>query len=162
MLFCLHFLFLHMRLLVSLDWRVQTPTHGQINWFCPDVRGTRGALSFVASSWRHVGVYWPYRVSVSVSPSLECLLEFPCQWNYRPDHCIYGSNCMSAEEEGIYILHGNRGVYHDHKQPAFKAVYEAIRKVSIPRCVFVCSNFDNTKTGSVKIELQEDSPSLTF
>uniref|UniRef100_A0A3Q4AFY2 Glucoside xylosyltransferase 1 n=1 Tax=Mola mola TaxID=94237 RepID=A0A3Q4AFY2_MOLML len=60
----------------------------------------------------------------------ECLLEFPCQWNYRPDHCIYGSNCMSAEEEGIYILHGNRGVYHDHKQPAFKAVYEAIRKYS--------------------------------
>ncbi|XP_041819982.1 glucoside xylosyltransferase 1 [Chelmon rostratus] len=60
----------------------------------------------------------------------ECLLEFPCQWNYRPDHCIYGSNCASAEEDGIYILHGNRGVYHDHKQPAFRAVYEAIRKYS--------------------------------
>ncbi|KAM8907940.1 glucoside xylosyltransferase 1-like [Spinachia spinachia] len=60
----------------------------------------------------------------------ECLLEFPCQWNYRPDHCIYGSNCASAEEDGINILHGNRGVYHDHKQPAFRAVYEAIRKYS--------------------------------
>ncbi|KAG7240726.1 hypothetical protein INR49_026615, partial [Caranx melampygus] len=58
----------------------------------------------------------------------EMLLEFPCQWNYRPDHCIYGSNCASAEEDGIYMLHGNRGVYHDHKQPAFRAVYEAIRK----------------------------------
>ncbi|KAM3859083.1 glucoside xylosyltransferase 1-like [Diretmus argenteus] len=58
----------------------------------------------------------------------ECLLEFPCQWNYRPDHCIYGSNCASAEENGVYILHGNRGVYHDHKQPAFRAVYDAIRK----------------------------------
>ncbi|KAF3859571.1 hypothetical protein F7725_021970 [Dissostichus mawsoni] len=58
----------------------------------------------------------------------ECLLEFPCMWNYRPDHCIYGSNCASAEEDGINILHGNRGVYHDHKQPAFRAVYEAIRK----------------------------------
>lgn len=66
------------------------------------------------------------KVSVSIS---ECLLEFPCQWNYRPDHCIYGSNCASAEEDGIYILHGNRGVYHDNKQPAFRAVYEAIRKV---------------------------------
>ncbi|AWO98003.1 putative glucoside xylosyltransferase 1 [Scophthalmus maximus] len=58
----------------------------------------------------------------------ETLLEFPCQWNYRPDHCIYGSNCASAEEDGIYVLHGNRGVYHDNKQPAFRAVYEAIRK----------------------------------
>ncbi|XP_056133657.1 glucoside xylosyltransferase 1 [Lampris incognitus] len=57
----------------------------------------------------------------------ECLLEFPCQWNYRPDHCIYGSNCASAEENGIYILHGNRGVYHDQKQPAFRAVYNSIR-----------------------------------
>lgn len=60
---------------------------------------------------------------------LESLLEFPCKWNYRPDHCIYGSNCASAEESGVYILHGNRGVYHDHKQPAFRAIYEAIRKV---------------------------------
>lgn len=58
----------------------------------------------------------------------ESLLEFPCQWNYRPDHCIYGSNCASAEEDGIYILHGNRGVYHDYKQPTFRAVYEAIKK----------------------------------
>ncbi|KAM6895911.1 glucoside xylosyltransferase 1-like [Xenentodon cancila] len=58
----------------------------------------------------------------------EFLLEFPCKWNYRPDHCIYGSNCASAEEDGIYILHGNRGVYHDYKQPAFRAVYEAIKK----------------------------------
>ncbi|KAK7913627.1 hypothetical protein WMY93_013838 [Mugilogobius chulae] len=58
----------------------------------------------------------------------EFMLEFPCQWNYRPDHCIYGSNCASAEEEGVYILHGNRGVFHDGKQPAFRAVYEAIQK----------------------------------
>lgn len=55
---------------------------------------------------------------------------FPCQWNYRPDHCIYGSNCQQAEQEGVFILHGNRGVYHDDKQPAFRAVYEAIQKVS--------------------------------
>ncbi|XP_071188057.1 glucoside xylosyltransferase 1 isoform X1 [Salvelinus alpinus] len=60
----------------------------------------------------------------------ECLLEVPCHWNYRPDHCIYGSNCGSAEEEGVFILHGNRGVYHDLKQPAFRAVYDAIRQYS--------------------------------
>ncbi|XP_013876286.1 glucoside xylosyltransferase 1 isoform X1 [Austrofundulus limnaeus] len=58
----------------------------------------------------------------------ESLFVFPCQWNYRPDHCIYGSNCQQAEEEGVFILHGNRGVYHNDKQPAFRAVYEAIKK----------------------------------
>lgn len=58
----------------------------------------------------------------------ESLYVFPCQWNYRPDHCIYGSNCQQADREGVFILHGNRGVYHDDKQPAFRAVYEAIRK----------------------------------
>ncbi|XP_041692916.1 glucoside xylosyltransferase 1 isoform X2 [Coregonus clupeaformis] len=58
----------------------------------------------------------------------ESLYVFPCQWNYRPDHCIYGSNCLAAEQEGVFILHGNRGVYHDDKQPAFRAVYEAIQK----------------------------------
>ncbi|XP_041113936.1 glucoside xylosyltransferase 1-like isoform X1 [Polyodon spathula] len=58
----------------------------------------------------------------------ESLFVFPCHWNYRPDHCIYGSNCKSAEEGGIFILHGNRGVYHDHKQPAFKAIYQAIQQ----------------------------------
>ncbi|XP_077582029.1 glucoside xylosyltransferase 2 [Stigmatopora nigra] len=58
----------------------------------------------------------------------ECLFIFPCQWNYRPDHCMYGSNCKGAEEEGVSILHGNRGVYHDEKQPAFKVVYDGIRE----------------------------------
>ncbi|KAL0968769.1 hypothetical protein UPYG_G00271460 [Umbra pygmaea] len=57
----------------------------------------------------------------------DSLYVFPCQWNYRPDHCIYGSNCLTAEQEGVFILHGNRGVYHDDKQPAFRAVYEAIQ-----------------------------------
>ncbi|XP_063284221.1 glucoside xylosyltransferase 2 [Pelobates fuscus] len=57
----------------------------------------------------------------------ENLYVFPCQWNYRPDHCMYGSNCKSAEDDGVSVLHGNRGVYHDDKQPAFKAFYEVIR-----------------------------------
>lgn len=61
----------------------------------------------------------------------ECLYVFPCHWNYRPDHCMYGSNCKRAELEGVSVLHGNRGVYHDDKQPTFKALYEAIRDVSM-------------------------------
>ncbi|KAK7149742.1 hypothetical protein R3I94_009145 [Phoxinus phoxinus] len=57
----------------------------------------------------------------------ERVFTFPCHWNYRPDHCIYGSNCIPAEEEGVVILHGNRGVFHSDKQPAFKAVYDAFK-----------------------------------
>lgn len=58
----------------------------------------------------------------------EGLFVFPCQWNYRPDHCIYGSNCATAEQHGVFVLHGNRGVYHNDKQPAFRAIYEAIQQ----------------------------------
>ncbi|KAI2648677.1 Glucoside xylosyltransferase 1 [Labeo rohita] len=43
----------------------------------------------------------------------ESLLVLECQWNYRPDHCIYGSNCISAEQHGVYVLHGNRGFPFD-------------------------------------------------
>ncbi|XP_057180357.1 glucoside xylosyltransferase 1 [Triplophysa rosa] len=58
----------------------------------------------------------------------EMLFIFPCNWNYRPDHCIYGSNCVPAEEEGVVALHGNRGVFHGDKQSAFKAVYQAFEQ----------------------------------
>ncbi|XP_064155750.1 glucoside xylosyltransferase 2-like isoform X1 [Anguilla rostrata] len=58
----------------------------------------------------------------------EYLYTFPCQWNYRPEHCAYGSNCKGAEEEGVSILHGIRRVYHDDKHPAFKAIYDVVRK----------------------------------
>jgi hypothetical protein len=44
---------------------------------------------------------------------------------------MYGSNCREAEREGVSVLHGNRGVYHDSKQPTFRALYEAIRDVSV-------------------------------
>uniref|UniRef100_A0A8C5PN08 Glucoside xylosyltransferase 1 n=1 Tax=Leptobrachium leishanense TaxID=445787 RepID=A0A8C5PN08_9ANUR len=68
-------------------------------------------------------------LNIIFSQNPESLFVFPCPWNYRPDHCIYGSNCQEAEDGGIFILHGNRGVYHDNKQPTFRAVYEAIRNV---------------------------------
>ncbi|CAJ0942532.1 unnamed protein product [Ranitomeya imitator] len=69
-------------------------------------------------------------LNIIFSHNPESLYVFPCQWNYRPDHCIYGSNCNEAED-GIFILHGNRGVYHDNKQPAFRAVYEALRNYKV-------------------------------
>ena len=36
----------------------------------------------------------------------EKLFVYGCEWNYRPDHCMYGSNCKIAETTGSHILHG--------------------------------------------------------
>ncbi|CAH1786741.1 unnamed protein product [Owenia fusiformis] len=58
----------------------------------------------------------------------EKLYIYPCQWNYRPDHCMYMSVCKLAEMDGVSVLHGSRGVYHNEKQPAFKAVYTAMKQ----------------------------------
>ncbi|KAK7478596.1 hypothetical protein BaRGS_00030128 [Batillaria attramentaria] len=55
------------------------------------------------------------------------LYLFSCDWNYRPDHCMYMSNCKPAKEDGAKVLHGARRVMHNEKQPAFKAVYDAFR-----------------------------------
>lgn len=54
------------------------------------------------------------------------LFVYPCEWNFRPDHCMYSSVCNTAEDEGVAIVHGSRGVFHNDKQPAFRALYEAV------------------------------------
>ena len=57
------------------------------------------------------------------------LYVYPCEWNYRPDHCMYMSVCKDIETRGISVLHGCRRVMHNEKQPAFKAVYTAFKEV---------------------------------
>lgn len=52
------------------------------------------------------------------------LYVYDCSWNYRPDHCMYGSNCYAAEVSGAKVLHGCRRCFHNDKIPAFKAVYK--------------------------------------
>lgn len=59
------------------------------------------------------------------------LLIFPCEWNYRPDHCMYTSVCKTAEENGVAIVHGNRGVFVNNKQPAFKAIYHVMESYEL-------------------------------
>ena len=54
-----------------------------------------------------------------------------CSWNYRPDHCMYGSNCKIAEANGAHILHGCRRVFHNEKEPAFRAIYNVFDKVGL-------------------------------
>lgn len=49
----------------------------------------------------------------------------PCQYNYRPDHCMYMSICNTSQS-GIKIIHGNRGYFHSKTQPLFKTIYDTI------------------------------------
>lgn len=55
---------------------------------------------------------------------LDKLHVIPCEFNFRPDHCMYMQVCKAAT--GIRILHGNRGYFHVDKQPVFSAVYSAV------------------------------------
>lgn len=66
---------------------------------------------------------------------------------------MYGSNCKGAEDEGVSILHGNRGVYHDNKQPAFKVVYDAIRDVSVSGLTSCLCASSEVSSGATRKEL---------
>ncbi|GAB6022327.1 hypothetical protein CHUAL_006449 [Chamberlinius hualienensis] len=59
------------------------------------------------------------------------LYVYPCEWNYRPDHCMYASICKSAEKNGVATLHGNRGVFHTNKHPAFRIIHETFQKYNL-------------------------------
>ncbi|KAG5666339.1 hypothetical protein PVAND_014374 [Polypedilum vanderplanki] len=49
-----------------------------------------------------------------------------CEYNYRPDHCMYTSNC-DLSEGSVKIVHGNRGYFHkEGKQRIFREIYMAI------------------------------------
>lgn len=58
----------------------------------------------------------------------EQLYILPCEFNYRPDHCMYMSFCPA--DSGIQLIHGNRGYFHKPEdQPVFSQIYDTIQKV---------------------------------
>ncbi|XP_032597723.1 glucoside xylosyltransferase 2 isoform X2 [Drosophila grimshawi] len=59
----------------------------------------------------------------------------PCEYNYRPDHCMYMSICNTSHS-GIKLIHGNRGYFHSNKQPLFKAIYDAIESYQFSSNVY--------------------------
>ncbi|XP_076045885.1 glucoside xylosyltransferase 1-like [Oratosquilla oratoria] len=59
------------------------------------------------------------------------LYIYGCEYNLRPDHCMYMSVCKAAEQKGVVVLHGNRGSFHTDKQPAFKAIYRAWEEYNV-------------------------------
>ena len=65
----------------------------------------------------------------------EMLYVYSCDWNYRPDHCMYMHICDGAVKNGVSVLHGSRRVWFNDKQPAFKAIYNAFKVVSKWECI---------------------------
>ncbi|RWS11456.1 Glucoside xylosyltransferase 1-like protein [Dinothrombium tinctorium] len=56
------------------------------------------------------------------------LLVIPCEWNFRPDHCIYSEVCKTAKVGGAQLLHGNRDSFINDKLPVFKIIFNAIKE----------------------------------
>ncbi|CAD5115965.1 DgyrCDS4895 [Dimorphilus gyrociliatus] len=71
-------------------------------------------------------------INIYFSFSPDQLFIYDCQWNYRPDHCMYWSNCKAGEEYGVSVLHGSRRFFHlREKEPAFCEVYDAINNYQL-------------------------------
>uniref|UniRef100_A0A0A9XB39 UDP-D-xylose:beta-D-glucoside alpha-1,3-D-xylosyltransferase n=1 Tax=Lygus hesperus TaxID=30085 RepID=A0A0A9XB39_LYGHE len=66
----------------------------------------------------------------------ERLYVYDCSYNYRSDHCMYRSVCSQAERHGVNVLHGSRGTFHNEKQPAFKAIFQAFEEYQIGSDVY--------------------------
>ncbi|XP_032296689.1 glucoside xylosyltransferase 2 isoform X2 [Drosophila virilis] len=59
----------------------------------------------------------------------------PCEYNYRPDHCMYMTICNTSYS-GIKLIHGNRGYFHSKKQPLFKIIYDSIESFQFSSSVY--------------------------
>lgn len=91
------------------------------------MRDARWRERMLAYRRQHTSIPWGDQdlINIYFAESPEKLYLFSCDWNFRPDHCQYGSNCKAAEENGVSVVHGNRRAFHDGKQPTFMAVYKA-------------------------------------
>ncbi|KAF2361052.1 Glycosyl transferase family 8 [Trinorchestia longiramus] len=61
-------------------------------------------------------------------PELVYMLD--CSYNYRPDHCMYGSVCGPALKTGAKIIHASRRAAFTEKFPPFRDVYNAVAEFS--------------------------------
>uniref|UniRef100_A0A914UXM1 UDP-D-xylose:beta-D-glucoside alpha-1,3-D-xylosyltransferase n=1 Tax=Plectus sambesii TaxID=2011161 RepID=A0A914UXM1_9BILA len=67
-------------------------------------------------------------INIIFSMNPKRLYVYGCEWNFRPDHCMYTSTCKAAENGGAMVLHGSRGYFHkEDKQPAFLTAYQTLR-----------------------------------
>lgn len=91
------------------------------------MRAARWRERMLAYRGRYKSIPWGDQdlINIFFAESPEMLYGFSCAWNFRPDHCMYGSNCKAAEEDGIAVVHGSRQSFHGDKQPTFKALWDA-------------------------------------
>ncbi|CAF0843767.1 unnamed protein product [Rotaria sordida] len=76
----------------------------------------------------HLNITWGDQCLLNIYFSYypEQIYEFGCDWNYRPDHCVYENNCQMAKLDGIKIIHGCRSAFHNDKYQEFKSIYQVI------------------------------------
>jgi len=56
----------------------------------------------------------------------EKLFELPCEWNYRVWQCSQGENkCITAEENGVSLLHGNALAFVKGHEMKIQTIFEA-------------------------------------
>ncbi|KAA0203173.1 hypothetical protein HAZT_HAZT011063 [Hyalella azteca] len=60
-------------------------------------------------------------------PELVYVLD--CSYNFRPDHCMYGSVCKPASKTGAKLIHASRRAAFTDKFPPFQEVYNTIAMV---------------------------------
>lgn len=60
----------------------------------------------------------------------EKYLMLPCKWNFLTAHCNNKSFCDSAEKDGIALLHGSKGCFHNDYELAFRAIYLSFKTYS--------------------------------
>jgi lipopolysaccharide biosynthesis glycosyltransferase len=91
------------------------------------MRGARWRERMLAYRKQYTAIPWGDQdlINIFFAESPDKLYPFSCAWNFRPDHCMYGSNCKAAEEAGVAVVHGNRQSFHGDEQPTFRAVYDA-------------------------------------
>lgn len=97
------------------------------------MREARWRERMLAYRQKYTAIPWGDQdlINIFFAESPEMLSTFSCDWNFRPDHCMYGSNCKAAEENGVSIVHGNRQTFHGDKQPTFRALYDAFAAHSL-------------------------------
>ncbi|KAL3203206.1 hypothetical protein MRX96_041999 [Rhipicephalus microplus] len=82
-------------------------------------------------------------LNILFSAHPERLLLFPCRWNYRTDHCMYGAYCTAGPPA---VIHGSRRAFISESEPAFWGAspgYGAVRARGKPR-VQLCRPFQGS------------------
>lgn len=72
-------------------------------------------------------------LSISKSSILDHIFYLSCQFNYHHKFCIdedLERQCADAELGGAAVVHGSAKTFHNNYAPAFRAIYDAMQKVS--------------------------------